>query len=390
MKYWLGLIFLLTALPAQAATTKPAWEVSGWIPYWRAATGTMEAMNHLGAFKELDIFGYTVKNDGSLNDAGNFREEPWTSLIAAAKAKKIRVIATVMTANSQGLDTILRSPTKRKAHIDAIVKTIWDNHFDGVDIDYEGKMAATRPHFSLFLKELYKAIGQKWVMCTIEARTPLDSRYDTIPTDIEYANDYTAINKYCDRVRLMTYDQGSIDIKLNRVAAGPYAPVADPAWVEKVVKLATQTISPRKLVVGVATYGYEYQVTPLTMGYRYDLLWNFNPRYGWDTAQQFSLTPGRNQADELSFTYHPTSTPATANVTDPSLSNNDLLPSTSVSQNNNLNIFDRRPFNLVWWSDGQAIADKIKLAKRLGLRGIAIFKIDGGGDPALWDVLRQK
>ncbi len=38
----------------------------------------------------------------------------------------------------------------------------------------------------------------------------------------------------------------------------------------------------------------------------------------------------------------------------------------------------------VWWSDAVAIKDKVDLAKRLGIRGVSIFKIDGGADPAMW------
>jgi peptidoglycan hydrolase-like protein with peptidoglycan-binding domain len=39
------------------------------------------------------------------------------------------------------------------------------------------------------------------------------------------------------------------------------------------------------------------------------------------------------------------------------------------------------------WSDAEAVKAKAELAKQLGVRGIAIFKIDGGQDPALWSVL---
>jgi predicted ATPase len=46
------------------------------------------------------------------------------------------------------------------------------------------------------------------------------------------------------------------------------------------------------------------------------------------------------------------------------------------------------PVQLLWWSDAQAIKDKVTLAKQLGLRGVAIFKLDGGEDPAMWSVLK--
>jgi peptidoglycan hydrolase-like protein with peptidoglycan-binding domain len=41
------------------------------------------------------------------------------------------------------------------------------------------------------------------------------------------------------------------------------------------------------------------------------------------------------------------------------------------------------------WSDAEAIKQKMELAKELGVRGVAIFKIDDGQDPELWNVLEQ-
>jgi spore germination protein YaaH len=40
----------------------------------------------------------------------------------------------------------------------------------------------------------------------------------------------------------------------------------------------------------------------------------------------------------------------------------------------------------VWWSDAQAAADKVKLARELGLRGVSFFKIDGGEDMGIWNL----
>jgi spore germination protein YaaH len=124
-----------------------------------------------------------------------------------------------------------------------------------------------------------------------EARTPPDSLYKTIPADLEYANDYKALNKYCDRVKLMTYDQERADLKLNASAKGLYAPIADPAWVTKVVNLAAKDIAKSKLQIGVATYGYIYQIMPYDdgTGYSYDLLEAFNPKYATDLAASLNI-----------------------------------------------------------------------------------------------------
>ena len=335
-----ALIFGILPVSAEAAVKPktPALEVSGWLPYWRKATSTLDAAAHLTAFTEINPFGYTVKQDGTLYDAMKVDEAPWPALIASAKAKKIRVIPTVMWSNGTAIHEVLSNAESRIALEDALAKLVKEKGFDGIEIDFEGKKAETKDYFSKFLKGLYQRIGKKLVVCDIEARTPLSSRYDgTPPADASmYANDYVAINKYCDRVKIMAYDQGSIDLALNKARSAPYVPVSDPAWVEKVITLASQTISKKKLMIGVATYGYEYQVKPLTeYGYRYDLQWAFNPRYASDLATSLNITPVRNAAGELSFIYKApdTATTATGDVsTNTSETNAVPMANTSYSQ----------------------------------------------------------
>lgn len=390
----LGLIF--AASRVDAATTKKAalaapLEISGWIPYWRSATGTAEAIAHIDSLKEINPFGYTMKSDGTLYDAMKIGEEPWTTLLALAKKKKVRVIPTVMWSNGAAIDAILRNAKTRQALEDEIVATVKKNGFDGIDIDFEGKKAETKKYFSFFLKGLYQRLGSKWLVCSIEARTPLDSRYDTIPKDIQFANDFVEINKYCDRVHLMTYDQGTIDIVLNRARMAPYIPVSDPAWVAKVVELTAKTISKKKLVIGIATYGYEYEVTKLSeYGYRYDLQWAFNPRYAIELAASLGITPQRNASGEMSFSYRPTTptipTAPTAPATDTGADN--VATALSGVAQNAPNSAITGPINIVWWSDAKSIKDKVDLARQLGVRGVALFKIDGGMDPAAWAVLK--
>jgi spore germination protein YaaH len=248
-------------------------------------------------------------------------------------------------------------------------------------------------YYSLFLKGLYQRMGNKWVSCTIEARMPLEDRYSLgakIPANAtDYANDFREINKYCDRVTLMAYDQGTASVRLNDARSAPYAPVADPGWVENVITLASQTISRNKLVIGIPTYGYEYTVTPLANGgYKYDRLWAFNPRYATDIAAKLGITPTRTSANELGVTYDPQRLAAMAPSDADSTLTQQSTPTTSIAQNTGSQVQTNKPFNYMTWSDATAIADKIALAKRLGIRGVAIFKFDGGEDPAMWSVLR--
>lgn len=383
------------ALPtfAQAAP----FEYSGWIPYWREEKGVAEVMANLDKLHEINPFGYIVQPDGTLQDAMGIADEPWKSLITAAKQKKIRIIPTVMWCDSDNMHRILSNQKLRIKLEDDITALVKREGFDGIDIDFECKRAEDKNYFSTFLKGLYQRMGNKWVMCTIESRTPLADRYlGTPPADAAlYANDFVKIDKYCDRVRFMTYDQQTIDQRLGAAADAAeqiYAPVADVAWVEKAIKLAAKDIKKSKMVIGVATYGYEWEVTAYADGFTYDLLWSFNPGYATPIAASLGITPTRNASGEMGFAYIPTSTPPLSGAQwTPVAQAAELKPghaiatdALAVAKANNSNSI----FRYMGWSDAEAIKQKIDLAKRLGIRGVAIFKIDGGHDPLLWSILR--
>ncbi len=381
----------LMPLTTSAATSR-SFEVSGWIPYWRTATGTVDALNHLSVLSEIDPFVYTLKSDGTLYDNAHLDQDPWQNLITTAQANHVRVVPSVMTSNGDLLHTLLSNTKSRQALATRIAALVKERNFDGIDIDFEGKHAEDKRFYSLFLQGLYQRMGKKMVMCTIESRTPTDSRYYgvDVPPDAEiYANDFKQINKYCDRVRIMAYDQQGVDQKLLATAASSsqiYAPVADVAWVEKVMNLVAKDVKKSKLMIGVPTYGYEYDVTAYANNeYIYKILWTFNPGYATQIATQYNVTPMRNSAGEMYLTYTPTmgtSSPPVGNV-----SQDALLAASAISQTATVNN-THGTFRLLDWSDAGSIQDKVNLAKRLKLRGVSLFKIDGGEDPNIWNVLQ--
>lgn len=386
-------VLLSSSNSAVSIAKKGNFEFSGWIPYWRAATGTQDVLAHLSELTSVMPFGYSMKSDGTLSDTAHLNEEPWKSFIATAKKNNVRVIPTVMWGNGDSIHRILSNTKTRVALEDEIAKMVKDNNFDGVDIDFEAKKHETMNYFSTFLKGLYQRIGNKWMYCTVEARMPLEDRYSpgaNIPPDAQdYSNDYVQMNKYCDRVEMMAYDQGIIDVRLNKARQAPYAPVADPSWVESMVTLAMKSIDKNKIVIGVPTYGYEYAVTPIPGdGYQYKVLWAFNAKYATDIATQLGIAPSRTSANEIGFSYNPNLLKAIAPTGVESTKTQQQVATTTVVAENASSSNTSQPFNFLSWSDATAISDKIALAKKLGVRGVAVFKFDGGEDPKTWEMLR--
>jgi spore germination protein YaaH len=384
----LGLALIIPSATSAAVIAKP-FEISGWIPYWRAATGTADIMPYLDRFTEVNPFGYNVTPEGRLSDVAVLSQEPWTTLQKEAKTRGIRYVPTVMWSNADAMQEVLSDTAKRQLLVRQIVDEVEVNNYDGIDIDFEGKYQRTGVHFSKFLQELYKGMGNKWVQCTIESRTPLADRYhgSTPPDDAYlYGNDFKVINANCDRVRFMTYDQQTVDQKREAEVDEPYGPVSDTKWVEKAIREAMKTIPARKIVLGIPTYGYEWEVKTFANNeHTYDLLWTFNPQYGWDLANEYNITPGRNAGGELGFTFLPKNGPLT--LPRPTIAwpfNLVASAASALTTANNSNM----TYRMVTWQDAQAIGDKVELAKKLGIRGVAVFKIDGGEDPKMWEVLK--
>ena len=375
--------------------TRPAtgkFEISGWVPDWRSASGTIDVLPHLSELTSVMPFGFSVSSTGKILDHAHITEAPWPSFIASAKQAKVRVVPTVFWGDRAAIHKILSNASTRIALEDAIANLVKENGYDGIDIDFEAKQSKTRDYFSTFLKGLYQRLPGKWVYCTVEARQPLIDRFSpgaTIPPDAtDFANDYREMNKYCDRVEIMAYDQGTINIRLNTARSAPYAPVADPAWVEDLVNLAAQDISKNKIIVGIPTYGYEYLVTPVNGSFKYDRLWAFNPAYALQIAAKLGITPHRTSANEIGFIYDPnalkTVAPTGSNVTFTQQS----TPDSSLAQNLGSQVNTSEPFNYMTWSDTQAIADKVGVAHKLGVRGVAIFSLGGAEDQGMWNVLK--
>lgn len=367
----LGVLIIFSVFSPPAAA-EAGFTYGAWLPFWKKQPGAREITPHLYSFSQISPFSYEINPDGTLIDKIKIDEGFWPAWLLAVHDLRIKIIPSIAWFDQDGLHKLLSVSSTRNAHIKEIVALAQTRHFDGVDIDYENKKAETKPYFSRFIKDLSVKLHakKKLLTCTVEPRTPLARRFKKPPAGIEYANDYSVLNAYCDEVRLMAYDQGNIDLVLNEknvTSSQFYMPVADTAWVKEVIQETIKTISPKKLVLGVPTYGYEYQVTEDYGGPTFKRLRALTYSSTAMLARGAGMTPLRNSAGELSFSYTTSSSIRAASSSEPQ-----VVTST----------------RFVSLSDASAMNDKIKLAKAFKLKGVIFFKFDGETDPGLWAKLK--
>lgn len=360
----LTLLVLAAGVPAARAASSPSLSRNAWIPYWNEDAGIKEARAHLEDLDSVSAFALEVQPDGTIRDRLGLGSSPWRSFLRDADKEGTDVFLTVSWMSGADIHATLSDRKKRDRHIKDLVSLATKHKsVDGIEIDYEGKLAETNPYFSTFLKELGRKLDakRKNLACDIEARTPRTDLYGpSAPPATAYANDYAAIGTACDQVRIMAYDQGRAVSSLNALAGSSlYAPVSDVAWVRKVMSSTTPEIAPRKVVMGIPTYGRVYRLDP---GGAYTQISSITYADAVALAKRQGAAPARGGGGELTFSYFGLMSGLPGNATPTGLMN--------------------RYFVTV--SDGPSIASHVALAKELGLGGVALFKLDGATDPAAW------
>lgn len=375
--------FLLVPAVAHGASA----QVAAWVPWWSEEAGTASAVKQIGTLDTIYPFVFEVNADGTLKNRVDFDDAHWKTLFKKAEKNRVEIIPTIAWFDGVAIHEVLSSDTARAAHVKAIVRMVKKYDFDGVNIDYESKKSETKDFYSAFLKELAKALGNKNLTCTIEARTPPESRWREVPKVIEYANDYQAMNHYCDWVEIMAYDQQRADLKLNDERRGvPYMPVADTAWVEKVVELALEEFDADKVMLGVATYGRAWDITVAADWYKdYKQVASLNHPRILELADKYDAPIGRAKGGEAVLSYFPEDSPWKIFNQLPTPKGTPkgyeaAAKALMVATYGKVEI----PVRFVAWSDAKAIEEKVDLVEKYNLRGTAIFKVDGEEDQALW------
>jgi spore germination protein YaaH len=163
-------------------------------------------------------------------------------------------------------------------------------------------------------------------------------------------------------------------------------PVSDVDWVEDVIELALKDFDADKVMLGVATYGRAWDVTVAADWYKdYTRVATLNNPRILELAKKYDSPIGRSAGGEAVISYFPedsvwkifnqlptpVGTPKGYEAAAKA-----LLVATVADV--------EIPVRFITWSDARSIEDKLDLVDKYGLKGTAVFKVDGEEDSKLW------
>jgi len=171
-----------------------------------------------------------------------YYEHKFDEALSLARQAGLKTHAGVMLMDRQKLTVLLSSPLNRQALVENVKKMVIRQGYDGVNIDFEFIAPEERDNFTRLVQELKTALGpDKTVSVAVFARTGLEKW----PT----AYDYQALGRVCDMVVIMAYDY-------HYEAAGALAPID---WCQQVLEYAEKNIPREKILMGIGTYGYDWE-----------------------------------------------------------------------------------------------------------------------------------
>lgn len=246
-------------------------QVIGFLPYWLLDKADTDYSPYLTT---LTYFGLAVDVDGKPIYLTNPQEEDpgWTTLKGdrltvkreEAKKKNIKTSLLVHSADEDKIAKLINNP-EAAAHalVFEVAPIMQSRGFTDLNLDIESFLTASdsaRANYTLFAKTVAEDV-RKNELGTVTIEIP------PIALFRKFMIDPIAIGVIADYVVLMTYDyhySGSF-------LAGPVAPIggAGDVWefdVETAVHEAVRVIPKEKIILGIPLYGYQWETLRETPG----------------------------------------------------------------------------------------------------------------------------
>ena len=289
----------------------------------------------------LSVFSYRVNADATLVPP---RDD--TAVIRTALQNKVAPLM-VITNFAEGnfspenASAILTSRELQDTLFQNVLNVMKTKGFRVLNIDFERIRPEQRNLYNQFLRRITEFMHQNDILVST-ALAPKTS--DLKPGAWHGAHDYAAHGRIVDFVIIMTYEWGW--------SGGPPRPVSPLPEVEKVIKFAVTQIPPRKIMMGVNLYGYDWTLPYVEGG-------------------KFARAISPQTALEIA------------------LNNNAAIQYDQEAKAPFFNYRDAEGKNhIVWFEDARSIRARFNLVKKYGLKGVSYWVL-GHEFPQNWLVLED-
>jgi len=304
---------------------------NGWSAIYKSSFPSVQ--QHYQTIDTVLAFWYSVDGDGQIHS-----HAPKPGVAAWIKAHHMRmgVLINNIAGPSGDNGGMLTNARSRAGAVQAIDTLVRQHNYQAVNIDFELLKPNTRQGLVAFMQALRAALPKDVVLS--ESVFPKLG----VPQQFNGAYDYAALAQSADYLVIMLYDKHS--------DGGPAGPVSPYSWVSDNMQwfLHTAHIPPQHLALAAGVYGYDWVV-------------------GGTTATEMPLTQVTSRQKAVGATKHVDGA-----------SENPYYHYTDAN--------GRR--HVVWYQDQDTVLQRLRLAQKLGLRGVAIWAL-GEETPGVWGVIDQ-
>jgi spore germination protein YaaH len=254
----------------------------------------------------------------SVDDAGQIRvNRSRLEVLDFAKSKDIPVIPLVTNWQGSGGRFLTSEPARQNSLANLVNLS---RNYPGLNLDVEFLPASYREPLVQYIQSLHTLLAQEKKQLLVCAYPQVD-----FPQSRSALHDYPGLAAACDGLILMAYDYHRPN-----TASGPVAPLP---WVEANIQYALKAVPPDKLWLGIPGYGYRWQ--------------------GQAKTEAIPAWKAEQDARELKIPvqWDPTS----------------QTPFYTWDTNHNGGV--------VWYEDKRSTGEKIKLARKYRLKGLALWRM---------------
>jgi hypothetical protein len=232
-------------------------EVFGFAPYWT-----------LDEFTAFDVKGLTtiayfavgVNSNGTLDQSGpgwdGYESQQLVDLITRAHAAGDRVVLTVNCFSQSALADLTSSPAAARTLSAELIAAIEAKNLDGVNLDFEGTGSADQAGLTNLVSMVttaLHAIDPNW-------QVTMDT-YASSAGDPNGFYNIKALAPFVDGFFVMAYQ---LNLEAN---GGPGSPLTDTTFPNATtVAQYAATVTPKKVILGLATFGYDWPTTSGALG----------------------------------------------------------------------------------------------------------------------------